>query len=62
MLSRTCLQEHLVFEMHANRHMESFDSFGTVFPEDARDALAVRHSGIPWPLQASDSILKRGVD
>ena len=45
MLSRTCLREHLVSEMHANRHMESFDSYDSVSLEDAQAALAERRSG-----------------
>ena len=45
-LSRTCLREHLISEVHANRHMESFDSYDSVFPEDAQSAPVERRSGI----------------
>lgn len=57
MLSQTSLREHLVFESHGNRHMESFDPCDTGFLEDALAALVKRRSDTLQPLQACGSIL-----
>ena len=57
-LSQTFLQEHLVFEMPGNRHMESFDPCDTESLEDAQAALEGCRSDIPQLLQAFGSIPK----
>lgn len=57
MLSQTVLWEHLVFEKHMIRHMESYDPCDTGFPEDAQAALVKSRFDTLQLLQAYDSIL-----
>lgn len=57
-LSQIIPQEHLVFEMHWNRHRGSFDPCDTVSLEDAQAVLEEYRSDILQLLLAFGSIPK----